>query len=641
MAGTPLNLQLGNGGGSGTAGNTITLSNVTNNWQGNTTIGFGIVRAGASSGATNGVIPHGAGFGDVFISSNTGNNLSATFDLFGTNVTINGLNSGGSVAQDIITNGSGTAASTAASILTIGDNGAGGTFDGTIQDGTKTLAIAKIGAGTEVFTGSNTYTGGTTVSGGTLQLGSGAGGALGANTGSLTVNTGGTLDLNGNGITVGALSGTGGIITSSTAGSLTLNLNNATNSNFAGSIQDGSATVGLTLGGTAAQTLSGTNTYSGDTNVNSGALVVNGSLKSTGNVFLNGNSTLSGSGFVGNVTVQSSGATIVPHSLAGTTATLSMASLTNNGGTLQFNLSSGNVSDKVVVNGTANFNSPWNISVRPTVSGGVGLPQGTFTLLTATTLNAGQPGSSSGTLPTLVATVGRQSVNLDYTTANTIKLDVGAFSPATLTWNNSQANAGGGSGDGTTWDVQNNQNWTSTATFGNKNQFYNGDSVIFNDNNNSANNSSAYNVQLNSTVTPGSVTVNNTAGNYTISGGGVIAGNGSLTKQGSGTLILANSGVNTCSGGTAIQNGTLQLGATGALPTGTALSLGNGSGTTTSTLDLGGNDATVSSIAENGGTDTIGNSGGSAATLNYAGSGASTFRGTLRDGLVPADRNWL
>ena len=52
-----------------------------------------------------------------------------------------------------------------------------------------------------VLSGSNTYTGGTTVQGGTLQLGSNA--ALGAGGSALTV-SGGLLDLNGYGPTVGA-----------------------------------------------------------------------------------------------------------------------------------------------------------------------------------------------------------------------------------------------------------------------------------------------------------------------------------------------------------------------------------------------------------------------------------------------------
>src|SRR4029077_502710 len=102
-----------------------------------------------------------------------------------------------------------------------------------------TVQLVKIGSGTLTLTGtSNTYSSGTTVSGGTLKLGDTNPTALGATTGSLTVNTGGTLDLNGNGngtaVTVGALSGTGGTITSSVAGPgpLTLVVGDASNTSF-------------------------------------------------------------------------------------------------------------------------------------------------------------------------------------------------------------------------------------------------------------------------------------------------------------------------------------------------------------------------------------------------------------------------
>src|SRR5262249_5988598 len=54
-------------------------------------------------------------------------------------------------------------------------------------------AFQQNGAGTTIFTAANTYTGGTTINAGTLQLGSG--GSL-APTGALTINAGGTFNLN-------------------------------------------------------------------------------------------------------------------------------------------------------------------------------------------------------------------------------------------------------------------------------------------------------------------------------------------------------------------------------------------------------------------------------------------------------------
>ena len=65
----------------------------------------------------------------------------------------------------------------------------------------------------------NTYSGGTTISGGVLQLGNST--ALG--TGSLTVNTSGTLDLHGYGPSITVLSGSGTILNATSGASNTSN----------------------------------------------------------------------------------------------------------------------------------------------------------------------------------------------------------------------------------------------------------------------------------------------------------------------------------------------------------------------------------------------------------------------------------
>ena len=67
------------------------------------------------------------------------------------------------------------------------------------------------------------------------------------------------------------------------------------------------------------------------------------------------------------------------------------------------------------------------------------------------------------------------------------------------------ANAGL-SGNGQTWDVVGNQNWSSAATIGNPNEFYQGDNVTFSDSNNATvnggTNPNAYNVILNTIANP-------------------------------------------------------------------------------------------------------------------------------------------
>jgi autotransporter-associated beta strand protein len=136
--------------------------------------------------------------------------------------------------------------------------------------------------------------------------------------------------------------------------------------------------------------------------------------------------------------------------------------------------------------------------------------------------------------------------------------------PTTLTWNKT-----GGTGDGHTWDTYVNQNWNSS---GSPAFFHAGDNITFNDSN-----GGDYDVTLNTTVSPGSVTVNNSAGNYVISGAGTIGGIGSLAKSGTGTLTLSTP--NTYSGGTTVTAGRLLIeptsAATSALPNG-ALSISGG-----------------------------------------------------------------
>ena len=71
------------------------------------------------------------------------------------------------------------------------------------------------------------------------------------------------------------------------------------------------------------------------------------------------------------------------------------------------------------------------------------------------------------------------------------------------------------------------------------------------------------------------MTVNNTTGNYTISGNGTIGGTGSLTKSGTGTLTLSTP--NAYSGGTIVTAGRLVIGQAGtnAVFTGPTLTTAN------------------------------------------------------------------
>ena len=179
---------------------TITLSNATNNWGGNTTIGRGRIRVGG----TGEVIPDGPGKGNVIIFGEQGSESILTLDSH--TETINGLLAAGDTSLAVVTNNT-----TGQGTLKVGNNDATSIYAGCIADSTGTVALMKIGAGTLTLSGANTYSGPTAVQNGSLVLANAAALPIGI---SLTLGnsaTSGTLDLAGNSISVGSLatSGTG------------------------------------------------------------------------------------------------------------------------------------------------------------------------------------------------------------------------------------------------------------------------------------------------------------------------------------------------------------------------------------------------------------------------------------------------
>jgi autotransporter-associated beta strand protein len=593
---------------------TLILSNNTNNWTGDTTIGSGAVRIGG----TGEVIPNGAGMGNVvLLGDSVVTSNSTTLDLNGKTETINGLNSSGDTSRMFVNSGVAGAAT-----LRVGDNNANATFGGTIQDGNAAASVnlTKIGSGMQTLAGTNTYSGSTTIENGTLRLASSSALPIGAKVTLGAGTTSGALDLGGADATVSLLqiAGTGTVNVvgnSSTSNNSTLTFAGAANT-FAGVIKDtlGSGTMKTNLTvNSGTLTLSGANTYTGDTNVQGGTLAVTGSLAATGNVMVNTGGVLAGTGNgvttgrVGNV-ILSNGA-IHPGSAGtdGVIGALRLNSLSAGSGDLRYDISTAASLDQVTVTGNADFSSGATISLAS-------LPApNTYTLLTA--------GSLSGTSPTLNAppagtTRSTFALNFD-TVGKRIQLTV-TGTPKTLNWTGTS---------GTPWDVNNTPNWTDgTIT----EKFFNLDSVNF------LNGPTNRNVTLDQMITPGAIFVSNALGNdYTISGSGSIADNGfiggtSLTKSGAGTLTLGT--VNTYAGATAVQDGVLKVGAAGALPVATQLMLG--SGATSGIVDLNGFDTTIGglSTAGTGAANFIGNSGTSQVTLSVT-NASGTFNGSIRDSL--------
>ena len=200
-----------------------------------------------------------------------------------------------------------------------------GNFTGIITDGFHDGLVGgkltKYGPGTLILSGANNYTGATTITGGILQAGA-------VNTlsqfSAVTVDTGGTLDLNNFSQRIGSLAGSGSVTLG--AATLTTGVDN-TNTTFSGGI---SGTGGLTKIGTGTMTLTGTNTYSGATTVNRGTLLIDTATNTT---VLNPLSTLSLGG--GRFQMRGVGGTVQNQELAGFSITggANVVAIDNNGGT--------------------------------------------------------------------------------------------------------------------------------------------------------------------------------------------------------------------------------------------------------------------------------------------------------------------
>lgn len=113
--------------------------------------------------------------------------MSGRMDLGNYNATIGALNGPGLIyANDI-----------PQPTLTLGANNHAGNFSGVIQDSTVglgvTLGLVKSGAGSQIFSGNNTFTGGFVVKSGIVVL-SGGNGSSPAGRGTLTVNSGATVN---------------------------------------------------------------------------------------------------------------------------------------------------------------------------------------------------------------------------------------------------------------------------------------------------------------------------------------------------------------------------------------------------------------------------------------------------------------
>ena len=336
---------------------TLTLTG-NDTYSGTTTISAGTLQAGSTNlfgGGTVGLSSNS----DVIIDS------AGTLDLIGCNPTIGALSGSGSVVN------SGSAA-----ILTVGATNDSGTFSGTIGSGSK-IALVKTGTGTETLAGANSYSGGTTVSEGILQLGA-AGNPLG--TGGTTVDSGAALDLNGfsqggtltlNGT---GISGGGALLNSST-----------TAATYGGPITLGSNSSIVASGGDINLTYSTTGSGSNNNDNNGPTLTLGGSANGT---------LITGMIPAGTLIVGGTGI----WTLTGSNPNAYFGPATiNSGATLQ--IGNGGALGEITDNGTLSFDTSGFTTFSSAISGSGALVQagsgtvaltGTNTYSGATTISAGE-----------------------------------------------------------------------------------------------------------------------------------------------------------------------------------------------------------------------------------------------------------
>lgn len=422
-------------------------------------------------------------------------------------------------------------------------------------------------------TGANTVTCGTN---GVIPNGFGYGNVTlhGFSTGTITWN------LNGFDQTVNGLSSAGTDTstfienTGPTDCTLTIG-NNDQSGTFGGVIEDSGGQLSLTKIGGGIETLTGANTYSGSTIVNGGTLAVSdpGTISSSTNIVVNTGATLDVSGVTSfstaNNPVQLTGGTLAGNGVVGP--------LTMNNGALTFDLNPSTVNvtaSSLTVGGTSNV---VNIS---TVNNVPGYPA-TFTLIQYS-------GSLTGSMNFVIGQVPNAS------TGGYISNDVNSSrillvltnGPAPLTW------VGNDAVNPTFWDEAT-TNWLKFKGTASQaaSAFEPQDPVIFDDTGISTQ------VNLTAGAQPGFMTFNNSTLNYAVTGVGAVSGSTPLVKNGSGTLTLLNTGVDSYTGGVTVNAGTVIFGANNAIKGGVTI----GTGTTVQVgVNAGAGTLPGGTVADNG-----------------------------------------
>jgi autotransporter-associated beta strand protein len=488
--------------------------------------GFGILSGGSGQNYSIGALNTSSDFGGtisgatMIIKTGTGTlSLSGTNTYTGNTVVSNGMlqigdgNSTGALASPavFVTNST--------SVLSFNRGDAGLNFTNII---TGIGSVSQDGFGTTFLSGpnggaaANTYTGGTVLNNGILKI---AAGALG--TGGIIFNNSATLQW-APGTTTDISSQT---VTFNTGGTLDANGNTVVIANPIGNSGAGSLTV-KSSSGNGVLVLQGANAYSGGTIVSSGTLKANntsGSATGSGGVTVNAGATLGGAGTVGgSVDLQGN---LSPGNTGVGTLTVSSLALELNS-TNNFELNSTPANDKVVV----------------TISGGFQVNGGVFNLYTEGGVTAWTtPGTYnliqfSGTAPSLDSSwttssstnphVGNPQTGYQYAFTAT-----GGFLKVTITLVSTSVVG--------TWNVDADGQWTDAAKWSsNPNVPHaSGDSATF------GVGSALRTVTLPANETVGAITMNNASSFVIAPDAGAPGKVLTLNNGGGGAVVTVSSGV--------------------------------------------------------------------------------------------------
>ncbi|MGH6763716.1 MAG: autotransporter-associated beta strand repeat-containing protein [Phyllobacterium sp.] len=417
--------------------------------------------------------------------------------------------------------------------------------------------LTKLGDGTLTLMNANSFGGTTQVEQGTLRAGVAA---AFVQKGQYVVN-GGTLDLGGFDLTMSSLSGNGGTVALNGADVV---IDQSIETAFHGIV---TGAGGLTKRGTGALTLSGVNTYTGDTLISGGMLAVNGSIASSSTQVQNGG-TLGGSGTLGGGVTVADGGTIAPGNSIGTLTVNGNLSLSA-GSLLDYELGTSGAkgdpasgkSDRIAVGGNLTLDGTLNLSQSDNSADGTSRP-GYYRLITyggvltdngleiGTTPNLADAAAyeiqtGTGYVDLFIATLGDdmlqhwQGGDGTWNASNPKWLNQGGDWPVIWAGNYAVFKDDPGGFDGGTVTVDGTQSFKGLQ-FVDEGYALDGGGQLEIDGSDSTDGNAEIRVLADSAAIATKIT-----------------GAGGLLKTGDGTLIL--SGTNTYTGGTTIAGGTLQV----------------------------------------------------------------------------------